>query len=344
VSDDLKATLERTVAEARSALEAVQSLEELERLRTAHLGRKGSLTLLLRRIGSLPPKLRGPFGQLCNAEKRELEQLLEARRRELAALQLSGVRDFDPTTPGLRVSGGHEHPVLAMRREIEDIFLSMGFLILDGPEVETEYYNFEALNIPDHHPARDMQDTFWIETGPESRWVLRTHTSPMQVRAMERFGVPIRTIVPGRVYRNETLDATHEATFHQVEGLVIDRGISVGHLKGVMAAFLGELFGRNVDVRLRPHYFPFVEPGFELDFKCAFCGGAGCRVCKQTGWIEILGCGLVHPHVLRAGGADPEEYSGFAFGMGIERLTMMRHSIEDIRHFHSGSLRFFEQF
>ena len=344
MSDDLNAALAQSVADARKALGSVQSLEELEELKTAHLGRKGGLTLLLRRIGTLPPKERGPFGQRCNSKKRDLEGQFDAKRRELAAAQLNAVRDFDPTTPGCRVAAGHQHPVLAMRREIEEIFLSMGFQVLDGPEVETEYYNFEALNIPDHHPARDMQDTFWMETGPECRWVMRTHTSPMQVRAMERFGVPLRTIVPGRVYRNETLDPTHEATFHQVEGLVVDRGISVGHLKGVMAAFLAELFGRDVDVRLRPHYFPFVEPGFELDFKCVFCGGMGCRVCKASGWIEMLGCGLVHPRVLEAGGADPEEFSGFAFGVGLERLTMMRYAIEDIRHFHAGSLRFFEQF
>ena len=236
------------------------------------------------------------------------------------------------------------HPVLQIRREIEDIFLSMGFRVLDGPELETEYYNFEALNIPDYHPARDMQDTFWADTPPEARWVLRTHTSPMQVRAMRTFGVPIRCIVPGRVYRNETTDATHESTFHQVEGLVVDEGISVAHLKGVMTRFLGGLFGRESTVRLRPHFFPFVEPGFELDFQCAFCGGDGCSVCKRTGWIEMLGCGMVHPTVLEAGGADPERYTGFAFGVGIDRLTMMRHGIEDIRHFHAGDLRFFEQF
>lgn len=344
MQEDLRATLEQVVREARTALAGVAGDEELAELRTALLGRKGTVTLLLRRIGALPAAERGPFGKLCNERKRELDAAFDARAEELGARRLEAGRDFDPTTPGVRPRIGHRHPVLELRREIEDIFLSMGFLVLDGPEVETEYYNFEALNIPEHHPARDAQDTFWIETGREASWVMRTHTSPMQVRAMERFGVPLRTIVPGRVYRNETLDATHEATFHQVEGLVVDRGISVGHLKGVMSAFLGRLFGRETRVRLRPHYFPFVEPGFELDLECAFCGGAGCRICKQTGFIEMLGCGMVHPAVLVAGGADPEEFSGFAFGVGIERLAMMRDSIEDIRHFHSGDLRFLEQF
>ncbi len=344
MSEELTAALEQAAAQARDAALAARSLNELEEARTAHLGRKGALTTLLRRIGTLPPEERGAFGKLANEQKREVEERFAAREKELAAARLHGVFDFDPTTPGPRPARGHEHPVLAMLREIEDVFLSMGFLVLAGPEVETEYYNFEALNIPRHHPARDLQDTFWMETGAECRWVLRTHTSPMQVRALERFGAPLRAIVPGRVYRNETLDATHEATFHQVEGLMVDREVSVAHMKGVMAAFLERLFGQKVAIRLRPHYFPFVEPGFELDFACAFCGGSGCAFCKRTGWIEILGCGMVHPHVLRAGGVDAEEFTGFAFGVGVERLVMMRHSIEDIRHFHSGSLRFFEQF
>lgn len=344
MSDDLTRDLEQAVGAARAALDGVSDLDQLAELKTVHLGRKGAVTSFLRQIPSLPPSQRGAFGQLCNQHKKQLEDAFETRRLALAAAQLTAVRDFDPTTPGIAPAGGHRHPVLEIRREIEQIFLSMGFQILDGPEVETEYYNFEALNIPEYHPARDTQDTFWLQTGPQSSWVLRTHTSPMQVRAMERFGVPIRTIVLGRVYRNETLDATHEATFHQIEGLLVDRDVSVAHLKGIMAAFLGRLFGREANVRLRPHYFPFVEPGFELDFECVFCEGKGCRVCKQTGWIEILGCGMVHPRVLTAGGADPEQFTGFAFGMGMERVAMMRHSIEDIRHFHSGSLRFLEQF
>jgi len=344
VTDDLNGDLERAVADARSALASVSDVEGLDELETKVLGRKGLLTGMLRAISTLPPAERGPFGQAANRQKSALQDDLNRRRDELRAESLASVSDFDPTTPGRRPAAGHQHPVLAMRREVEEIFVSMGFLVLDGPEVETEHYNFEALNIPSHHPARDMQDTFWLESPPGTSFVMRTHTSPMQVRAMEQYGVPIRAVVPGRVYRNETCDATHEATFHQIEGLVVDRGISVAHLKGVMAAFLGRLFGREVKVRLRPHYFPFVEPGFELDFVCVLCHGEGCRVCKQTGYIEMLGCGMVHPSVLEAGGADPEEFTGFAFGVGLDRLAMMRHAIEDIRHFHAGDLRFFEQF
>lgn len=344
MSDDLNRDLERAVEDARSALSSVSGIEDLEALETRFLGRKGVLTGFLRGISTLPADQRGPFGQAANRHKKALEAAVEVRRDELRAASLEGVPDFDPTTPGRRPPRGHEHPVLSIRREIEDVFLSMGFLVLDGPEVETEHYNFEALNIPGHHPARDMQDTFWLDTAPETSFVMRTHTSPMQVRAIEQYGVPIRAVVPGRVYRNETCDATHEATFHQVEGLVVDRGISVAHLKGVMGAFLGRLFGREVTVRLRPHYFPFVEPGFELDFQCVHCEGVGCAVCKKTGWIEMLGCGMVHARVLEAAGADSEEFTGFAFGVGIDRLAMMRHVIEDIRHFHAGDLRFFEQF
>lgn len=344
MSSELDRALDEAVNAAKSALALCTNLDEWESASTAHLGRKSSINGLLRQIATLPPEQRGPFGKRANEMSRALTAEFDARKSELLASGLAAVRDFDPSTPGIALRRGHEHPVLALRREVEDVFVSMGFRVQDGPEVETEAYNFEALNIPSHHPARDFQDTFWVDDPAGRRLVLRTHTSPMQVRAMRRFGAPLRVVVPGRVYRNETADATHESAFHQVEGLVVDRGISVAHLKGVMAAVLGRLFGSEVAVRLRPHYFPFVEPGFELDFQCRFCAGAGCSVCKGTGWIELLGCGLVHAHVLRAGGIDPEVYSGFAFGLGLDRLTMMRHGVEDIRHFHSGDLRFFEQF
>lgn len=344
MAEDLLGTLEQTAAQARSALSAVSSIDSLEAVEIEYLGRKGSLTLLLRQIGELPREARGAFGKLANERKREIELVLEERRRALAAERLVGARDFDPSTPGVPGPLGHRHPVLSMRRELEDVFLSMGFRVLDGPEVESEYYNFDALNVPDWHPARDTQDTFWVKSPGAERWVLRTQTSPMQVRAMQQYGAPLRAVVPGRVYRNETCDATHESAFHQVEGIVVDRGISVAHLKGVIRALLGQVFGRDVDVRLRPHFFPFVEPGFELDFRCVLCGGSGCSLCKRTGWIEMLGCGMVHASVLRAGGIDPEEFTGFAFGLGLDRLVMMRHAIEDIRHFHGGSLRFLEQF
>jgi len=345
LQDELNHRLAEAVAAAEAACERAANAEQLEEAKTASLGRKGNVTALLREIPSLPAERRGAFGKAANQAKQRLEGVFETRRRTFASEQLREAADFDPTTPGLRSARGHHHPVLQIRREIEDIFLSMGFRVLDGPEVETEYFNFEALNIPEHHPARDLQDTIWVnDDGGGARRVLRTHTSPMQVRAMQEHGAPLRVIVPGRVYRYETLDATHEGSFHQVEGLMVDEGISVGHLKGVMQAFLGAVFARDVDVRLRPSYFPFVEPGFELDFRCVFCGGDGCSVCKRQGWIEMLGCGMVHEHVLRSGGVDPERFTGFAFGIGIDRLTMMRHSIEDIRHFHSGDLRFFGQF
>ncbi len=341
---DAMSALERAAAEARARLAAASDLESLEALKVDLLGRKGSLTALLGRIGTLPPELKKEFGRRANEVKREFEAALEARKAEILAAATANAADFEPTTPGRRRKNGHQHPVLAMRREIEDVFTSMGFRVVDGPELETEYFNFEALNIPDHHPARDSQDTFFAKAPEGEKWVLRTHTSPGQIRSMRRFGAPLRVIVPGRVYRNEACDATHESAFHQVEGLVIDKDISVAHLKGVMAEVLARVLRREVRVRLRPHFFPFVEPGFELDMACALCDGAGCSVCKKTGWIEMLGCGMVHAHVLKSGGIDPEEFSGFAFGMGIDRLTMTRHQIEDIRHFHSGDLRFFEQF
>ncbi|TFH40069.1 MAG: phenylalanine--tRNA ligase subunit alpha, partial [Chrysiogenales bacterium] len=235
---------------------------------------------------------------------------------------------------------GRLHPISQIQYEIEDIFTSMGFEIHDGPEVETDHYNFEALNIPRHHPARDMQDTFWTEDGN----LLRTHTSAIQIRAMENISPPFRIVGPGRVFRYESTDASHENTFYQVEGMMVDRNITVANLIFVMKQLLKEIFGREVTVRLRPGYFPFVEPGFELDINCLICNGAGCSVCKQSGWVELLPCGLVHPNVLRMSGIDPVEWSGFAFGLGLNRLVMMKYGINDIRHFLSGDIRFLTQF
>lgn len=336
--------LESIVAAARQRIAVASTGDELEALRVELFGRKGTLSGLLRLVGTLPPEQRGEFGKKANEGKNAVEAELDARLLALRNASPSATCDFDPTTPGRRRPSGHEHPVLAVRRELEDVFLSMGFRVVDGPELETEYYNFEALNIPDHHPARDSQDTFFAKAPAGEKWVLRTHTSPGQVRSLKRFGAPLCVVVPGRVYRNEACDATHESAFHQIEGLVVDRGISVSHLKGVMAEMLSRVLRRDVRVRLRPHFFPFVEPGFELDMACALCDGAGCSLCKRTGYIEMLGCGMVHRHVLAAAGIDPEEFSGFAFGMGIDRLTMQRWQIEDIRHFHGGDLRFFEQY
>lgn len=336
--------LESIVAAARQRIAAASTGDDLEALRVELFGRKGTLSGLLRLVGTLPPEQRGEFGKKANEAKNAVEVELDARLESVRNASSRATSDFDPTTPGRRRPSGHEHPVLAVRRELEDVFVSMGFRVVDGPELETEYYNFEALNIPDHHPARDSQDTFFAKAPAGEKWVLRTHTSPGQVRSLKRFGAPLCVVVPGRVYRNEACDATHESAFHQIEGLVVDRGISVSHLKGVMAEMLSRVLRRDVRVRLRPHFFPFVEPGFELDMACALCDGAGCSLCKRTGYIEMLGCGMVHRHVLEAGGVDPEEFSGFAFGMGIDRLTMQRWQIEDIRHFHGGDLRFFEQY
>ena len=249
--------------------------------------------------------------------------------------------DFDPTLPPAPTRRGSLHPITQVTRELEDLFESMGYEVLDGPEVELDHYNFEALNIPADHPARDSQDTFYCDEA--GRLVMRTHTSPVQVRAMERKAPPFRVVAPGKCFRQETTDATHDHTFHQMEGLVVGKDISVAHLIGAMKTLLGGIFEREIDVRMRPGFFPFVEPGFELDARCPFCA-SGCSVCKGSTWIELLPCGMVHPNVLRAGGVDPEEWTGFAFGLGLSRLVMLRYGIDDVRHLLSGDLRFLEQF
>ena len=325
-------SLSRLALERIGAADTSATLDEVEK---TVLGRKGELASLMRGIGGLDPSERGEFGKAVNAVKAAVAEALQERREGFESSRLSaelGDTRFDPTEPAPPRPSGHLHPLTRVRREVEAIFLGLGFDIVDGPEVETEEFNFDLLNIPAAHPARDLQDTFWLESGQ----VLRTHTSPVQLRAMRRLAgeLPIRVIAPGRVFRNEQPDATHEHTFHQIEGLMIDRGITVAHLKGVLALFLSRLFKTDVDVRLRPHFFPFVEPGFELDMRPAEGGE----------WLEMLGCGMVHPNVLKAGGLDPEEVTGFAFGMGLDRFTMMRHRIDDLRWMMSGDLRFLQQF
>jgi len=334
-----KERLQSLADEALARIEAASSADELEDVRRSVLGRKGELAGLMRGIGSLPPDERGAFGRAVNEVKGRIDERLEAREAAFLDARLDAAladERFDPTEPPIPPGPrGHLHPITAMRREIERVFMRMGFSVVDGPEVESERYNFDLLNIPAHHPARDAQDTFWLESGH----VLRTHTSPVQLRALQRAGgvPPVRVIAPGRVFRNEAPDATHEHTFHQVEGLMVDEGVSVADMKGVLAVALGALFGRSVEVRLRPHYFPFVEPGFELDMRWVDKAG-------EAEWLEMLGCGLVHPEVLRHGGMDPARVSGFAFGMGLDRLAMMREGIEDVRWMMSGDLRFLEQF
>jgi len=337
---------EELASEAAARIAAAGSDEELKAVERDVLGKQGAVARLLARIPTLEPAERGAAGRAANELKKQVQALLDARQEELARAAVEAARsgaDFDPTLPGAPVERGGLHPITRVQRELEAIFTSMGYAVLDGPEVELDYYNFEALNIPADHPARDSQDTFYLEG--EGSLVLRTHTSPVQVRAMERMSPPIRAIAPGKVFRQETTDASHDHTFHQMEGLVVDEGISVGHLIGTMRTFLRELFGRELEVRLRPGYFPFVEPGFELDVRCPFCDGSKhCGVCKDTRWIELCPCGMVHPNVLRFGGVDASRYSGFAFGLGLSRLVMVRHGIDDVRHLLSGDLRFLEQF
>lgn len=339
LKQELEQLRQRALAELRAAKES-SGLAELE---IKYLGRKGELARVLKALRQVAAEERPRLGALANEVKREVSEAFAALRQRLGGTMTA--QAFDVTLPGIPPVRGHLHPVSQVQRELEELFRSMGFMVLDGPELESEFYNFEALNIPSHHPARDTQDTFYVKGGsPENRWLLRTHTSPMQVRAMLKYGAPLRAVVPGRVFRYEATDASHETTFWQMEGLVVDKDISISHLIATMKALLTGIFKREVEVRLRPGYFPFVEPGFELDIKCLVCGGTGCSVCKHNGWVELLPCGLVHPKVLEYGGIDPKQYSGFAFGLGLSRLVMMRYKIDDIRLFLSGDLRFLEQF
>lgn len=330
-----------TTARVRAASAATP--EELETIRIEALGRKGTLAQISKDMGKLPAEERARAGKLLNSVKSELEKALESKAKEFAAYALQARLEaewVDLTVPAAGPRPGSLHPITQIQWEIEDLFISLGFAVLDGPEVETEYHNFDALNIPADHPARDAQDTFWVDGGN----VLRTHTSPVQVRGMEKLGPPLRMIAPGRAFRNENVDASHEHTFYQLEGMMIDREVSISHLIYFMKTLLGAIFKREMKVRLRPGFFPFVEPGFELDIQCVICDGAGCPVCKQSGWVELLPCGLVNPNVLRMSGIDPEQWNGFAFGLGLTRLAMMRYGIDDIRWLQSGDLRFLQQF
>jgi phenylalanyl-tRNA synthetase alpha chain len=339
----LEARLSELRATALAAIAAAGSPEDLERVRVDVLGRKGALAQISKEMGKLAPEQRGPIGKLLNAVKQELEGAFETKDRRFAEADLQARLDaewMDLTLPAPGVRPGSLHPITQIQTEIEDLFVSMGFTVLDGPEVESEYHNFDALNIPADHPARDTQDTFWLTDGN----LLRTHTSPVQVRGMERLGPPLRMIAPGRAFRNESVDASHDHTFYQLEGMLVDREVSVAHLIYFMKTLLTAIFHREVTVRLRPGFFPFVEPGFELDIQCLICGGPGCPVCKQSGWVELLPCGLVHPNVLRMSKIDPEQWNGFAFGLGLTRLVMMRYAIDDIRQLQGGDLRFLRQF
>ena len=328
---------------AMSALENSKMLSELEELRIQYLGKKGELTSVMKGMGGLSAEERPVIGQLANEVRSKIESALEEKKAALeqAAADIKIKKEtIDVTMPGNKQKKGKRHPLTTVLDDLKDIFTGMGFTVVEGPEVELDYYNFEALNIPKDHPARDTQDTFYINDNV----VLRSQTSPVQVRVMEKQKPPIRIISAGRVYRSDAVDATHSPVFHQIEGLVIDKGITMADLKGTLEVFVKKLYGEDTRLRFRPHHFPFTEPSAEVDISCFNCGGEGCRICKGEGWIEILGCGMVHPKVLKNCGIDPEEYSGFAFGIGLERITMFRYGIDDLRLYFENDIRFLEQF
>jgi len=338
---NMREKLEQIREAAKAQLADAQA--DLEQIRIRFLGKKGELTGVLRGMGQLTAEERPKIGQLANEVRAYIENAIEekAEAMKAAALQekLKSER-LDVTMPGKAPEVGKLHPLAQVQKEMEDIFVGMGFGIVDGPEVEYDYYNFQALNIPENHPARDTQDTFYIT----DNILLRSQTSPVQVRTMEKQKPPIRIISPGRVYRSDAVDASHSPLFHQLEGLVVDKGITMGDLKGTLETFAKTMFGESTQIRFRPHHFPFTEPSAEVDVSCFVCGGKGCKLCKGEGWIEILGAGMVHPNVLRGCGIDPDVYSGFAFGMGIERVTMIRYGIDDMRHLYENDIRFLDQF
>jgi phenylalanyl-tRNA synthetase alpha chain len=345
--EQLQSELEKIKQKIQAEIQSSVNESDLESIRIKYLGKKGEITSILKNLASVAQEKRVALGSLANILKKEAEEAIAEKKLKLETSYFEKIAQSEwiDITAEAKYSqklfpAGHIHPLAQIQKEVEDIFFGMGFQILDGPEVETDYYNFTALNTPADHPARDMQDTFWTEDGN----LLRTHTSAIQVRGMEKITPPFRVIAPGRVFRYETVDASHENTFYQVEGMMVDKNISVANLIYIMKKFLKEIFGKDLSVRLRPGYFPFVEPGFELDINCLICSGKGCAVCKQSGWLELLPCGLVHPKVLEYGKIDTKEYSGFAFGLGLNRLVMMRYGIDDIRWFQSGDLRFIRQF
>lgn len=339
----MREKLEQIKADALNALKNASDIDALEEARIKFLGKKGELTAVLKGMGKLSAQERPVIGALANEIRASIENHIDTKKSEIAA-KLEEIKlkaeVIDVTMPGKSQKTGGLHPLTKVMENIKNTFIGMGFEIADGPEVETDYYNFEALNIPENHPARDTQDTFYIS----DNILLRTQTSGMQVRVMENKKPPIRIIAPGKVYRSDALDATHSPVFHQIEGLVVDKGVTMADLKGTLEAFLKELYGENTKVRFRPHHFPFTEPSAEVDISCFSCGGKGCNICKGEGWIEILGCGMVHPKVLANCGIDPEVYSGFAFGIGLERIAMGKYGINDIRLFFEDDLRFLSQF
>ncbi len=339
----MKEKLQKIKEEAISQIQSSKELSKLNDVRVAFLGKKGELTAVLKGMKDVLPQDRPAVGQLVNETRAAIEEMLEETKKKLEAAELEfrlKQEVIDVTLPAKKNRIGHRHPNTIALEEVERIFVGMGYEVVEGPEVEYDYYNFEALNIPQDHPAKDEQDTFYID----SKILLRTQTSPVQVRTMETRPLPIRMIAPGRVFRSDEVDATHSPSFHQIEGMVIDKNITFADLKGTLAEFAKELFGKDTKVKFRPHHFPFTEPSAEVDVTCFKCGGSGCRFCKGSGWIEILGCGMIHPKVLRMSGIDPEVYSGFAFGVGLERIALLKYEIDDMRLLYENDNRFLAQF
>jgi phenylalanyl-tRNA synthetase alpha chain len=339
----MKEILKNIKNEAFKAIKEARSLQQLKDIHDFYVGRKkGKLTEILKSLKNLSIKDKRVFGPFANEIKQELQKKIELKKDELTKESIDLKKEkIDFSLPGEKTNLlANLHPISQIQYEVEDLFTSMGFMILDGPELESEYYNFDSVNMPFYHPARDTQDTFWVT----DKFLMRTQTSSVQIRALEEYGAPLKAIVPGRVFRAEEQDASHSHTFYQVEGLMVDKNISVANLIGAMKAILSKIFNHDVVIRLRPGYFPFVEPAFELDIQCMICKGVGCPTCKNNGWIELIPCGMIHPNVLKYGDVDPHEYSGFAFGLGLDRLVMMRYRISDIRYFLKGDIRFLKQF
>ena len=340
---DVKETVSEILDEFKKEYSQANDLDALEDLRIKYLGKKGEVQKLFNKMGSIPAEKRPVLGKEANILKQKIEAELNEKKEKFEAeakAKKLAEETIDVTLPGKTINQGARHPLSVVTEELEDIFIGLGFEIAEGPELEDEYHNFEALNIPENHPARDLQDTLYFNDS----FLLRTHTSPVQVRTMENSKPPIRIIAPGRVYRADELDASHSPVFHQLEGLVIDENITFGDLKGTIRAMVEEIYGKDQEVRFRPSYFPFTEPSAEVDVSCIVCQGEGCSLCSRTGWLEIMGSGMVHPNVLRMSGIDPEKYSGFAFGMGIDRITLLKYGINDIRLLFENDRRFLKQF
>jgi len=339
----MKDKLKKIMDNAIEQIDMAEQLDKLNDIKVTFLGKKGELTSLLKSMKDLAPEERPKAGQMVNEARARIDEKLEAKKKEFEKALLEeklASEKIDITLPGTKLAEGHRHPNNITLEEVEDIFIGMGYQVVEGPEIEKDYYNFEALNIPANHPAKDEQDTFYITQDI----LLRTQTSSVQVHEMEKGKLPIRMIAPGRVFRSDEMDATHSPTFHQIEGLVVDKGITFADLKGTLQEFAKRLFGEDTRIKFRPHHFQFTEPSAEVDVSCFKCGGKGCRFCKGSGWVEILGCGMVHPHVLEMSGIDPEEYSGFAFGVGLERIALFKYEIDDMRLLYENDTRFLKQF